>query len=83
MAIIEWVVPLATLTAMEIVLGVDNIVFIAIVAGSLPPGWQEVARRLGLVLALGMRLLLLLTLSWVLGLTRPVFRLSDLGGPTG
>jgi hypothetical protein len=66
---------------MEIVLGVDNIVFIAIVAGSLPPERQEVARRLGLVMALGMRLLLLLTLSWVLGLTRPVFALSDLGVP--
>jgi predicted tellurium resistance membrane protein TerC len=77
----DWVVPLFTLTAMEIVLGVDNIVFIAIVAGSLPPERQEVARRLGLVLALGMRLLLLLTLSWVLGLTRPLFALSDLGVP--
>jgi predicted tellurium resistance membrane protein TerC len=81
MAITEWVVPLVTLTAMEIVLGVDNIVFIAIVAGSLPPGRQELARRLGLILALAMRLLLLLTLSWVLGLTRPVFTLSDLGVP--
>src|SRR5271166_4935345 len=77
----DWFVPLVTLTAMEIVLGVDNIVFIAIVAGSLPPERQEVARRLGLMLALGMRLLLLLTLSWVLGLTRPVFALSDLGVP--
>ena len=77
----DWLVPLVTLTAMEVVLGVDNIVFIAIVAGSLPPERQEVARRLGLMLALGMRLLLLLTLSWVLGLTRPVFALSDLGVP--
>src|SRR6516165_10820694 len=81
MSVTEWVVPLFTLTAMEIVLGVDNIVFIAIVASSLPPERQEVARRLGLMLALGMRLLLLLTLSWVLGLTRPVFGLSDLGVP--
>jgi len=77
----DWVVPLVSLTAMEIVLGVDNIVFIAIVAGSLPHERQEVARRLGLALALGMRLLLLLTLSWALGLTRPVFALSDLGVP--
>ena len=77
----DWFVPLMTLTTMEIVLGVDNIIFIAIVAGSLPPARQQLARRLGLVLALGMRLLLLLTLSWVLGLTRPVFALSDLGVP--
>jgi predicted tellurium resistance membrane protein TerC len=81
MSIAEWAVPLVTLTAMEIVLGIDNIVFIAIIAGSLPPERQEAARRLGLLLALGTRLLLLLTLSWVLGLTRPVFALSDLGVP--
>jgi predicted tellurium resistance membrane protein TerC len=77
----DWVVPLVTLTAMEIVLGVDNIVFIAIVAGSLPAERQEWARRLGLLLALIMRLLLLLTLTWVIGLTHPVFMLSDIGVP--
>jgi predicted tellurium resistance membrane protein TerC len=81
MWVTDWFVPLVTLTAMEIVLGVDNIVFIAIVAGSLPPDRQEWARRLGLVLALCMRLLLLLTLSWVIGLTHPVFAMSDLGVP--
>jgi predicted tellurium resistance membrane protein TerC len=81
MGITDWLVPLVTLTAMEVVLGVDNIVFIAIVAGSLPPERQGLARRIGLMVALGMRLLLLLTLSWVLGLTRPVFALSDLGVP--
>jgi predicted tellurium resistance membrane protein TerC len=77
----DWFVPLVSLTAMEIVLGVDNIVFIAIVAGSLPPERQEWARRSGLLLALIMRLLLLLTLSWVIGLTDPVFKLSDIGVP--
>ena len=81
MSAAEWIVPLATLTAMEIVLGIDNIVFIAIIAGSLPPERQATARRLGLMLALVTRLLLLLALSWVLGLTRPVFLLSDLGVP--
>jgi predicted tellurium resistance membrane protein TerC len=81
MWVAEWVVPLVTLTAMEIVLGIDNIVFIAIIAGRLPPERQEAARRLGLAMALVTRLLLLLALSWVLGLTRPVFKLSDLGVP--
>jgi predicted tellurium resistance membrane protein TerC len=81
MAVAEWVVPLITLTGMEIVLGIDNIVFIAIIAGRLPPERQQLARRLGLMMALGTRLLLLLALSWVLGLTRPLFALSDLGVP--
>src|SRR5690348_12543823 len=77
----DWLVALLTLTAMEIVLGIDNVLFIAIVAGRLPAGQQERARRLGLGLALGARLLLLLALSWLLGLTRPLFALSDLGVP--
>jgi predicted tellurium resistance membrane protein TerC len=81
MSVADWLIPLVTLTAMEIVLGIDNIVFIAIIAGSLAPERQEAARRLGLALALVTRLLLLLTLSWILGLTRPVFALSDLGVP--
>jgi predicted tellurium resistance membrane protein TerC len=76
-----WVIPLLTLTAMEIVLGIDNIIFIAIVASRLPPEQQATARRLGLGLALVTRLLLLCVLSWVLGLTRPLFLLSDLGLP--
>jgi predicted tellurium resistance membrane protein TerC len=76
-----WVIPLLTLTAMEIVLGIDNIIFIALVAGRLPEGQQGMARRLGLGLALITRLLLLCALSWLLGLTRPLFALSDLGVP--
>jgi predicted tellurium resistance membrane protein TerC len=76
-----WVIPLLTLTAMEVVLGIDNIIFIALVAGRLPAGQQATARRLGLGLALISRLLLLGALSWVLGLTRPLFALSDLGLP--
>jgi predicted tellurium resistance membrane protein TerC len=81
MAVAEWIVPLITLTGMEIVLGIDNIVFIAIIAGRLRAEQQPMARRLGLLMALGTRLLLLLALSWVLGLTRPLFALSDLGVP--
>ena len=64
---------LLTLTLMEIVLGIDNIVFISILAGKLPKDQQATARSLGLSLALGMRLGLLLAISWVMGLTEPLF----------
>ncbi|CAN5565160.1 hypothetical protein BH11PLA2_BH11PLA2_05040 [soil metagenome] len=64
---------LVTLTLMEIVLGVDNIIFLAIVAGRLPKEQQRQARRVGLVAALGTRLGLLFTLSFILGLTKPIF----------
>ena len=64
---------LVTLTAMEIVLGVDNVVFIAILTGRLPARQQLNARRLGLTLALGIRILLLLAITWMMGLTRPLF----------
>lgn len=63
---------LATLSAMEIVLGIDNVVFIAILVARLPAGQREVARRLGLVLALGVRIGLLFTISWMMGLTEPL-----------
>jgi predicted tellurium resistance membrane protein TerC len=63
---------LATLTLMEIVLGIDNIVFIAVLVAKLPAAQQPLARRLGLSLALGIRVLLLLTISWIMGLTRPL-----------
>ncbi len=63
---------LLTLTALEIVLGIDNLIFIAIVAGRLPEGQQANARRLGLIGALGMRLGLLTAITWIMGLTRPV-----------
>ncbi|MEW6777263.1 MAG: TerC family protein [Bdellovibrionota bacterium] len=66
-------ISLATLTALEVVLGIDNIVFISILAGKLPAAQQPKARRLGLMLALGMRLLLLLAISWVMGLTAELF----------
>src|SRR5512145_2212108 len=62
---------LATLTLMEIVLGIDNVVFIAILVSKLPAAQQNFARRLGLTLALGIRILLLLAISWIMGLTRP------------
>ena len=64
---------LTTLSAMEIVLGVDNVVFIALLTGRLPARQQLHARRVGLVLALGIRILLLLAITWMMGLTRPLF----------
>jgi predicted tellurium resistance membrane protein TerC len=63
----------ATLLALEIVLGVDNVVFISILAGKLPAGEQKRARTTGLALALVTRILLLLSLSWIIRLTAPLF----------
>jgi predicted tellurium resistance membrane protein TerC len=62
-----------TLVALEIVLGVDNIIFISILAGKLPAGQQKRARNIGLALALVIRILLLFSLSWVIALTAPLF----------
>ncbi|CAN5705819.1 TerC family protein [soil metagenome] len=62
-----------TLTLLELVLGIDNIVFISILAGKLPPEQQAKARYIGLALALVMRVILLFSLSWVIGLTAPLF----------
>ncbi len=62
-----------TLTLLELVLGIDNIVFISILAGKLPTEQQSKARYVGLGLALGMRVILLFSLTWVIGLTAPLF----------
>jgi predicted tellurium resistance membrane protein TerC len=67
---------LATLTAMEIVLGIDNLVFIAVVAGRLPLARQAQARQIGLALALAIRLLLLGAVVWIVGLTQPIFEFA-------
>jgi predicted tellurium resistance membrane protein TerC len=69
----DGLVALLTLAALEIVLGVDNLVFIAIVSARLPPAEQPLARKIGLALALVTRMLLLFTLSWIMGLTQPLF----------
>ncbi|HEX6605641.1 MAG TPA: TerC family protein [Chloroflexia bacterium] len=66
-------VALITLTALEIVLGIDNVIFISILAGKLPADRQARARQLGLGLAMITRLLLLLSLSWIIQLTAPLF----------
>ena len=75
----DGLVALLTLAALEIVLGVDNLVFIAIVSGRLPPAQQPLARKVGLALALVTRVLLLLTLSWIMGLTQPLFHFFGVG----
>ncbi len=69
----ENAIALLTLTSLEIVLGVDNIVFISILCGKLPPEQRARGRQLGLALAMVMRILLLLSISWVMGLTAPWF----------
>jgi predicted tellurium resistance membrane protein TerC len=66
---------LATLTALEIVLGIDNIIFISILVGRLPETRRALARRLGLLLAMLTRILLLLSLTWIMRLTEPLFTL--------
>ena len=66
-------IALATLTALEIVLGIDNIIFISILVGRLPEAQRNRARRLGLALAMIMRIALLLSLAWIMTLTRPLF----------
>ena len=72
-------IALATLTALEIVLGVDNIIFISILVGRLPPHLRDKARRLGLGFAMVSRLLLLFSLSWVMGLTADLFSVLGQG----
>jgi predicted tellurium resistance membrane protein TerC len=72
-------ISLATLSAMEVVLGIDNVVFLTILAGRLPAAEQPNARRLGLAFALVTRLGLLFAISWVMGLTEPLLQLPVLG----
>ncbi|MEM6633390.1 MAG: TerC family protein [Bacteroidota bacterium] len=73
-------ISLFTLTLMEIILGIDNIVFISIVAGKLPTDQQPRARNLGLLMALGFRIALLLSINWIVQLTDSVFNLGDIFG---
>ncbi|MEX2632176.1 MAG: TerC family protein [Tistlia sp.] len=68
-------VSLLTLTLLEVVLGIDNVIFLSIISEKLPEARQPAARRLGLVLALVMRILLLFSIAWIIGLTAPLFEL--------
>jgi predicted tellurium resistance membrane protein TerC len=80
----EWIaspeawIALATLTALEIVLGIDNIVFISVLVGRLPEAQRERARIIGLSLAMGTRILLLLFLTWIMGLQATLFSILEL-----
>ncbi|MBI3747808.1 MAG: TerC family protein [Chloroflexi bacterium] len=69
-------VALATLTVLEIVLGIDNVIFISILVQRLPAAERDRARLIGLSLAMGMRILLLLTISWIVGLTEALFEVA-------
>ena len=75
----EYIIALLALTLLEIVLGIDNIVFIAILTDRLPEEQRPRARRMGLTLALVMRLLLLLSLAWLLGLEEDLFDIAAFG----
>lgn len=68
---------LGTLTFLEIVLGVDNVIFISILASKLPSSQQDLARRTGLLVAMGMRILLLLSIVWITRLTNPLFHILE------
>ena len=77
----NWIA-LLTLTALEIVLGIDNIIFISIIAGKLPEDQQDIGRQVGLVMAMVTRVLLLFSLTWLTSLTTPLFRVfsHDISG---
>ena len=81
----EWIadpeawIALLTLTALEIVLGIDNIIFISILAGKLQGAEEDRARQLGLLMAMLTRIALLLSLAWLIGLTRPLFEVFGRG----
>jgi predicted tellurium resistance membrane protein TerC len=69
----DGLVALITLTLLEVVLGIDNVIFISILAGKLPAAQQDRARRIGLMAAMVMRILLLLSITWIMQLTEPLF----------
>jgi predicted tellurium resistance membrane protein TerC len=74
----SWIA-LLTLTVLEIVLGIDNVIFISILASKLPPAQQPRARQIGLAAALITRILLLLSIGWIVRLEQPLFHVSTLG----
>ncbi|NOH02448.1 MAG: TerC family protein [Chloroflexi bacterium] len=75
-------IALVTLVALELVLGVDNVIFISILAGKLPPQDQQRARTTGIMMAVITRILLLLSLSWIIGLEEPLFSVPWFAGET-
>jgi predicted tellurium resistance membrane protein TerC len=77
----DGLVALVTLSVLEVVLGIDNVIFISILAGKLPKESQERARRIGLMAAMGMRILLLMSIAWIVRLTAPLFTLPVVDRP--
>lgn len=76
---VDGLISLMTLTLLEIILGVDNIIFISIISGKLPRSQQSTARFWGLSLALVMRIILLSTITWLVGMNKPLFSISTFG----
>ncbi len=74
----EWIVAFLTLVALELILGVDNVIFISILASKLPIEEQSKARRVGLALALVSRILLLMSIKWIIGLEEPIINAGSL-----
>lgn len=74
----ELIIAFLTLTFLEIVLGIDNIIFISIVTNKLPEEQQGRARRIGLLLAMGFRVVLLLGITWLIGFSEPLFSVADM-----
>ncbi|MEP6782073.1 MAG: TerC family protein [Acidobacteriota bacterium] len=75
----EGLIALLTLTVLEVVLGIDNVIFISILSGKLPKGDQERARRIGLLAAMVMRILLLMSIAWITRLTEPLITVFERG----
>ncbi len=73
---VDGLIALVTLTVLEVVLGIDNVIFISILAGKLPAEQQERARRTGLMAAMGMRIVLLMSIAWIVRLTSPLFSIG-------
>jgi predicted tellurium resistance membrane protein TerC len=73
----DGLIALVTLTVLEVVLGIDNVIFISILAGKLPKKEQERARRIGLIAAMVMRILLLMSIAWIIRLTAPLFSIGS------
>ena len=73
----DGLIALVTLTLLEVVLGIDNVIFISILAGKLPPHEQERARKIGLMGAMVMRILLLMSIAWIIRLTAPLFSIGS------
>src|SRR5215207_5916589 len=74
----DWIIALITLTLLEIILGVDNVIFISILSGKLPAAEQKRARQVGLIAAMGMRLLLLWSIVWIARLTEPLITVGSI-----